>query len=60
MRTGGASTKGLKSNFILNRDILNACRENGIKTNYLKIYSKYLKTIQGLLTHVEVTLGISR
>jgi glycosyltransferase involved in cell wall biosynthesis len=41
MRTGGASTKGLKSNFILNRDILNACRENGIKTNYLKIYSKY-------------------
>jgi glycosyltransferase involved in cell wall biosynthesis len=41
MRTGGASTRGLKSNFILNRDILNACRENGIKTNYLKIYSKY-------------------
>lgn len=41
MRKGGASTSGLKSNFILNRDILNACRENGIRTNYLKIYSKY-------------------
>jgi glycosyltransferase involved in cell wall biosynthesis len=41
MRKGGTSTNGLKSNFILNRDILNACRENGIRTNYLKIYSKY-------------------
>jgi glycosyltransferase involved in cell wall biosynthesis len=41
MRTGGLSTKGLKSNLILNRDILKACRENGIETNYLKIYSKY-------------------
>jgi glycosyltransferase involved in cell wall biosynthesis len=49
MRTGGASTKGLKSNLILNRDILNACRENGIKTNYLKIYSKYFFKIFELI-----------
>jgi glycosyltransferase involved in cell wall biosynthesis len=41
MRTGGISTRGLKSNVILNREIVRACVENGIKTNILKIYSKY-------------------
>jgi len=41
MRMGGASTKNLKSNWILNREIIRACRENGIKTNILKVYSKY-------------------
>jgi glycosyltransferase involved in cell wall biosynthesis len=50
MRRGGASTSGLKSNFILNRDILNACRENGIRTNYLKIYSKYLFKVFELIS----------
>jgi glycosyltransferase involved in cell wall biosynthesis len=42
MRTGGISTKNLKSNWILNREIVRACRENNIKTNILKIYSKYI------------------
>jgi len=41
MRMGGASTKNLKSNWILNKEILRACEENGIKTNILKVYSKY-------------------
>ncbi len=41
MRTGGRSAKNFKSNWILNREIIRACAENGIKTNYLKIYSKY-------------------
>lgn len=45
MRTGGVSTKSWKSNYLLNSEILRACRENGIKTNYLKIYSKYLLKI---------------
>ena len=47
MRTGGASTKNFKSNWILNKEIIRACAENGIKTNYLKVYSKYfLKIIE--------------
>jgi glycosyltransferase involved in cell wall biosynthesis len=41
MRMGGSSTKGLKSTLILNREVLRACRENGIPSNYLKILSKY-------------------
>ena len=42
MRTGGISNKSFKSNIELNNEILCACRENGIKTNFLYIYSKYL------------------
>lgn len=45
MRNGGLSTKNLKSNMILNNEILRACRENGVQTNYLKIYSKYFLKI---------------
>jgi glycosyltransferase involved in cell wall biosynthesis len=41
MRTGGISTKGWRSTLLGNREILRACRENGIDTNYLKILSKY-------------------
>ncbi len=41
MRTGGASTKNLKSSWILNKEILRACAENGIKTNIIKVLSKY-------------------
>jgi glycosyltransferase involved in cell wall biosynthesis len=45
MRTGGMSTRSLKSNIILNQEILRACRDNGIGTNIFKIYSKYLTKI---------------
>lgn len=41
MRTGGASTAGLRAKLLLNREVLRACRENGIRTNLLKILSKY-------------------
>jgi len=41
MRTGGVSNKSICSNFILNKEIARACKENGIRTNYLNIYSKY-------------------
>ena len=41
MRTGGTSTRNLKSNWILNKEILRACAENGIKTNIIKVLSKY-------------------
>jgi hypothetical protein len=42
MRMGGVSNKSVISNFTLNKEIARACRENGIKTNYFFIYSKYL------------------
>jgi len=49
MRTGGASTKNLKSNCILNKEILRACAENCIKTNIIKVLSKYpAKTLQSI------------
>jgi glycosyltransferase involved in cell wall biosynthesis len=41
MQTGGASTGGLRSKIILNQEVLRACREHGLRTNMLKILSKY-------------------
>jgi len=41
MRLGGISTKNIKSNWILNVEVLRACKENRIKTNLIKIWSKY-------------------
>lgn len=47
MRTGGASTRSLMSNWVLNREIVRACSENGIQTNMIKVLSKYLtKSLQ--------------
>jgi glycosyltransferase involved in cell wall biosynthesis len=33
MRSGGISTKGIKNSWILNREMVNACRINGLKTS---------------------------
>ena len=41
MQLGGASTAGLRAKIELNKEVLRACRENGIKTNIFKILSKY-------------------
>jgi len=43
MRTGGVSTKNLMSNWILNQEIVRACRENDVDTNILKVMSKYFR-----------------
>jgi len=48
MRTGGRSTTDLMSTWILNKEIVKACAENGIKTNYFKVYSKYFIKISQL------------
>ncbi|RAI91655.1 glycosyltransferase family 2 protein [Algoriphagus yeomjeoni] len=45
MRTGGLSTKSWKSNWIINQEDLRACRENGLKTNYFWLYSRYFKKL---------------
>lgn len=41
MRTGGISTGGWRSTLLLNREVLRACRENGIRTSLPKLLSKY-------------------
>ena len=41
MRTGGTSTASVKSNILLNREIVKACRENGIWTCTALLYLKY-------------------
>lgn len=41
MRTGGVSTGGWRNTVLLNREVLRACRENGIETSLPKILSKY-------------------
>ena len=45
MRTGGVSNKSISSNITLNKEIARACRENGLRTNYLFIYSKYITKV---------------
>ncbi len=50
MRMGGVSTRGLKSNFILSKEIVRACRENGIKTNLFKVCLKYPRKMLELIT----------
>jgi glycosyltransferase involved in cell wall biosynthesis len=41
MRMGGVSTSGLRSTLLLNREVLRACRENGIYSNFLMLLSRY-------------------
>jgi glycosyltransferase involved in cell wall biosynthesis len=50
MRLGGISTRGWKSTLLLNREVLRACRENGIQTNWFKLLSKYpIKALEFVL-----------
>jgi len=49
MRTGGVSNRTFKSYYTLNKEIIRACRENGIKTNIINIYSKYFVKIFELI-----------
>lgn len=49
MRTGGLSTRNLMRNWIINREIIRACTENGIKTGYLKVFSKYFAKVSQLI-----------
>jgi glycosyltransferase involved in cell wall biosynthesis len=45
MRTGGISNKSIYSNYVLNKEIARACKENGLYTNYFFIYSKYFSKL---------------
>lgn len=41
MQLGGVSSSNIKNTYRLNIETLRACRENGIKTNLIKLLSKY-------------------
>ena len=41
MRTGGISTAGWRNTMLLNREVMRACRSNGVSTNWPKLLSKY-------------------
>jgi glycosyltransferase involved in cell wall biosynthesis len=41
MRTGGISTGGWRNTLLLNREVMRACRENGLSTSWPKLLSKY-------------------
>jgi hypothetical protein len=52
MRLGGISNRNLFSNYILSKEIVRACRENGIQTNLLKVSLKYpLKLMEYIQRH---------
>jgi glycosyltransferase involved in cell wall biosynthesis len=49
MRSGGVSTAGAVSTLTIQREVLRACRENGIRSNHLKLASRYpLKLLEYL------------
>ena len=41
MRTGGVSNKNFLSRYVLNKEIIKACKENGVSTNMFVISLKY-------------------
>lgn len=45
MRSGGVSSRNIKSNWVLNREIVRACRENGIQTSMPRLLCKYPRKI---------------
>lgn len=55
MRTGGASTRSLRSNITLNKEILKACSESGVSTNIFKVYSKYIRKCLQLLARPHIS-----
>jgi glycosyltransferase involved in cell wall biosynthesis len=48
MQTGGLSTAGLRATYLLNKEILRACRQNGITSNWLMVLSKYFFKVREL------------
>ena len=49
MRVGGVSNTNLKSRLILNKEIVRACRENGIQTNLAKVCLKIFSKLSELI-----------
>ena len=45
MRTGGVSNKNVLSRYTLNKEIIKACKENGVNTNMALLSLKYLNKV---------------
>lgn len=45
MNNGGLSNKNLFSRIMIQREIIQACQKNGIKTNHFKIFLRYFRKI---------------
>jgi len=41
MGIGGISTRGLRNSYLLNKEIVRACKENGLETNLLRVLQKF-------------------
>ncbi|HET9058223.1 MAG TPA: glycosyltransferase family 2 protein [Chitinophagaceae bacterium] len=49
MNLGGKSTNSLLSTIKINREIVRACRENNVNTNYVKLYIRYFYKLKEFL-----------
>lgn len=49
MREGGVSTSGFSANILLNKEIIQSCRNNGLPCSWLSVLSKYPEKIMGLI-----------
>ena len=49
MREGGISTSGLSANILLNKEIIQSCRNNDLPCSWLSVLSKYPEKIMGLI-----------
>ena len=52
MRTGGVSNKNILSRYTLNKEIIRACKENGVNTNMFIISLKYFSKVFEYVTPV--------
>ena len=50
IQAGGISNRSLISNYLINKEMLKALRENNIYSNYFMLYSKYLVKIFEFIT----------
>jgi glycosyltransferase involved in cell wall biosynthesis len=46
MQLGGASNQSVKANMIASKEIIVACKKNGLRVSYLKIYTRYFFKIK--------------
>ncbi|EJC6734997.1 glycosyltransferase family 2 protein [Vibrio vulnificus] len=49
MREGGISTSGFSANILLNKEIIQSCKNNGLPCSWLSVLSKYPEKIVGLI-----------
>lgn len=56
MRTGGVSNKNVLSRYTLNKEIIRACKENGVNTNMALLSLKYVNKV---FEYIKPAIGFS-